>query len=141
MEQTRLLPATICSWASAVALAVALGALSLHFFASLDTPALLITVATATAIAAITGIACAWLYRLARPVSTLATIGFAITGGMLVTGAVAELLDYAAGGYNNIGATLLLMLGGFAGILATGGSAALAVTCTRQLLKARFPQP
>lgn len=141
MEQSRLLRATICSWVSAVAFTGALGALSLHFFASLDTPALLITVGTATSIAVVTGIACTRLYRLVTPVSMLATFGFTITGGSLVAGAVAELLDYAARGYNSIGATLLLMLGGFAGILAIGGAVALAVTYTRKLVNAHVPQP
>lgn len=139
-RNSRLIAATICSWTSAVAFALALGALLLYFTAALDTRVLLIAMAATSAVAIITGIASAWFSRLAKPIATLTTIGFAIAGGFLGTGALANLFDYISGGSNNIGATLLLMVGAVVAIPATAGAVMLAVMHPRKRPRVDAPQ-
>ncbi len=75
--------------------------------------------------AAVTGIAGVWLHRIRVVVSALATIGYVLVGTVLAVGAGATLHDAAQGGFANIGASMLLLVGAVIAVPATALTLAL----------------
>ncbi|WP_405372382.1 MULTISPECIES: hypothetical protein [unclassified Microbacterium] len=71
----------------------------------------LIVVAAASAAAVVAGLVGAWLHRLTPLVSMLTTAGLLAIGSVLIVGAGGTLQAYAEGGFNNIGAGILLIVG------------------------------
>lgn len=110
----RATTSVICAAASAIALVVAGVALAVYLFIPNDTYMELIVVGVASAIAVVVGILGVWLHRLNVVVSLVATIGSVVVGSVLLVGVWGTLQAAAEGGFNNIGASLLLIVGAVA---------------------------
>lgn len=110
-EPTKATVATICVATSAIALLVAGIALAAHVLAPDGAASELIVVAAASAVAVVAGVVGVWLHRVRGIVSVGATVWLSIVGAVLIVGAVGNLSAAAQGGFNNIGASLLLIVG------------------------------
>ncbi len=110
-EHTKATASATCSAASATALLVAGIALAVYLLVPDEGVSELIVVAAASAAAVVAGLVGAWLHRLTPLVSMLTTAGLLAIGSVLIVGAGGTLQAYAEGGFNNIGAGILLIVG------------------------------
>jgi len=130
---SRITLATALMVASGLALTIGAAALATYLLTADGTFAELVVVAGAAGTAIVTGIVGVWLHRLRTVVSAFATVGYLVVGATIVLGAVTTLQDAAAGGFANIGAGLLLLVGSVLAVPAT----ALAVTLAAFYLRSR----
>lgn len=102
---------TILVVVSGVGFLVAAGALATYLLTPDTTTTELAIVVVGAATATSAGIAGVWLHRIRVAVSAFATIGYLLAGAVLIAGAAATLHDAAQGGFANIGAAMLLLVG------------------------------
>ena len=122
---------TILVVVSGLGLLVAAGALAIYLLIPDSTTTELAIVVGGAATATVAGIAGVWLHRIRLVVSLLATLGYLLAGAILTAGAAATLHDAAQGGFANIGAAMLLLVGAVIALPALALTLALAFFVVR----------
>ncbi len=122
---------TILVVVSGLGLLVAAGALATYLVTPDSTTTELAIVVGGAGTATVAGIAGVWLHRIRVVVSVLATLGYLLAGAILTVGAAATLHDAAQGGFANIGAAMLLLVGAVIALPALALTLALAFFVVR----------
>ncbi|OAH50224.1 hypothetical protein [Microbacterium oleivorans] len=122
---------TILVVVSGVGVLVAAGALATFLVTPDSTTTELAIVVGGAGTATVAGIAGVCLHRIRVVVSLLATLGYLLAGAILTVGAAAILHDAAQGGFANIGAAMLLLVGAVIALPALALTLALAFFVVR----------
>lgn len=122
---------TILVVVSGLGLLVAAGALAIYLLLPDSTMTELAIVVVSAATATVAGIAGVWLHRIRVFVPVLATLGYLLAGAILTVGAAATLHDAGQGGFANIGAAMLLLVGAVIALPALALTLALAFFVVR----------